>query len=487
MHIYNNGVISSTKNVNFDGKTYRLEWVDLKFTFKAVFLELQKSIRLSLPLMCSQLIYALSGIITTIMIASLGRDELATNALVWGFYIALVLFFFGVQNAVSALVAQNHGANNNDGIHSTVTQGIVLAFIFTIPMMMLLWFAPKILYWTGQNPVVIQLATPYCHSLALGILPLNLLIVIEQFLIGISITRPVFFLSLLKVPIEIFFIYIFLFGKCGAPKLGLSGIGYGITLAVSIVAIIIGCYAHFSKKCNQYQIFSNFCKIDSRYLYKLIRIGLPLGGMYCIELALFAVAAFMMGRFGNDLLAAHQIAYQCLVFTLTIIFGISQVATVRVGYEVGRNNKAALKLVAYVNMGIGFCFMLVMAILYIWFPNNIIALGIDINSLKNHMMVKYAVIFLSLAAVLQLIDCFRLICIGALRGLNDTKMSMYISIIAFWLIAFPSMYLLAFVLHLGGVGIWLGLIIGTFISAIILLARFKHLVESGNVSLVVEK
>jgi len=444
--------------------------------------------RLSLPLICSQLIYALSGIITTIMIAHLGRDELATNALVWGVYITLVLFFFGVQNAISALVAQNHGANNSNGIHTIVTQGIISAFIFTIPMMMVIWFIPNILHWTGQDPATIQLAVPYCHALALGILPLNLLIVIEQFLVGISVTRPVLFLSVLKVPLEIFFIYIFLFGKLGVPQLGLAGIGYGITLSTSIIAIVIGCYAHFSKECRQYRIFSDFCKIDGRYFYKLIRIGLPLGGMYCIELALFAVAAFMMGHFGNDLLAAHQIAYQYLVFVLTIIFGISQGTTVRVGYEVGCNNKAALKLATYVNMGIGFCFMSFVAILYIWFPNNIIMLlGMDIHTLKNHILVKHVVTFLSLAAVLQLIDCFRLICIGALRGLNDTKMSMYISIVAFWLIAFPSIYLLAFVLHFGGVGIWLGLIIGTFVSAIILLVRFKYLVKSINLRMLVAK
>jgi multidrug resistance protein, MATE family len=464
-----------------------LEAVNLSYTFQSVFLELRRSMRLSLPLVCSQLIYALSGMITMIMVAHLGRDELATNALVWGIYITLVLFFIGVLNAVSGLVAQNHGANDDNGIHTVVTQGVILAFIFTIPMMMVMWFAPEILRWTGQNPVTIKLAVPYCHALALGMLPLNLLFVLEQFLIGISITRIVLFLSLLKVPLEIFFIYILLFGKLGAPKLGLTGVGYGITLSVSTIALIVSCYTFFSKKCRQYRIFHDFFKINNKHLCKLIRIGLPLGGMYCIELALFATATFMMGRFGTDSLAAHQIAYQCLVFTLTITFGISQGTAVRIGYETGRNNKTALKLIAYVNMGIGFCFMLAMAVLYIGFPDNIIVLGIDIYALKNQVLVKQTVVFLSLAAVLQCIDCFRLISVGALRGLNDTKIPMCISIMAFWLIAFPGAYLLAFVLHLGGVGIWLGLIIGLFVGTIALLKRLKYLVSSHDLNAIMTK
>ena len=385
------------------------------------------------------------------------------------------------------MVAQSYGANDDNGIHIAVTQGVILAFIFAIPMMIIMWFAPTILYWTGQNSVTIQLAIPYCHSLVLGMLPINILFVMEQFLIGISTTRLVFFLSMLKVPMEILFIYVLLFGKWGLPKLGLAGVGYGITLSVSIIAILISCYTFFSKRCRQYQIFSGFYKINSKYLYKLINIGLPLGGMYCIELALFATATFMMGHFGNDLLAAHQFAYQCLVFTLTIIFGILQVTTVRIGYEVGCNNRKALKLVAYVNLGIGFCFMLAMAFLYICFSNIIIALGIDIHALKNQMLVKYTEVFLSLAVALQLVEGVRLITIGALRGLNDTKTTMYTSILAFWLIAFPSAYLLAFVLHLGGIGIWLGLIIGLFVGAVISLARFKYLVENLDLNKLMAK
>jgi len=74
--------------------------ISLRYTLQSIFFELHQSMRLSLPLICSQLIYALSGMITTIMVAHLGRDELATNALVWGIYIALVLFFIGILNAV---------------------------------------------------------------------------------------------------------------------------------------------------------------------------------------------------------------------------------------------------------------------------------------------------------------------------------------------------------------------------------------------------
>ncbi|EKE00545.1 MAG: hypothetical protein ACD_21C00331G0011 [uncultured bacterium] len=455
--------------------------------FQPITLELKKSLRLSLPLIGSQLVYASSGIITTMMIAHLGHKELATNALVWGIYIALISIAFGILSAVSVLVAHSHGINDKRGMRIAVNQGVILAFLFAIPMMLVIWFAPKILYLTNQDPEIIQLAIPYFHSLIWCMLPLNLLLVMEQFLIGASITRLVLFLSFLRVPLEILFFYALFFGRFGAPKLGLVGIGYGMTLSIVVSLVIIFCYLRYSKKTQQYQIFSNFCQFNSKYLYELIKIGWPLGSMYCIEMALFAAIALMMGHFGKDILAAHQIAYQCLVFTLAIIFGISQSTTVRIGNEMGSNNKDTVKLALYVNSGIGFCFMLVVTIIYICFPSNIIALGIDVNSLQNQTLVKYTTLFLLLAGILQLSECFRLISTGALRALKDTKMSMYINLFTFGLMALPSAYLLAFTLNIGAVGIWLGLIISLSIGAIILWLRFKYVVKHTNLKSLITK
>lgn len=452
------------------------------FSFQSIFTEFRKSMRLSLPLIASQLMYGLSGFISTAMVAHLGKNALAANVIVWGVFVAMILFFIGILNAVSILVAQSYGAKDEGGIQQATAQGLVLAVVFAVPMILVLWIAPHILYWTGQNKEVIQIAIPYFHSFGWCILPLNILIVLEQFLIGISRTRLVLIMSLLEVPMEIFFFYIFIFGKLGMPQLGLSGVGYGFAMAIVILTILVSLFLHFSPLTQRYKLFSQCWTINKKYLYELIRVGIPLGGMYSIEVALFAAIALMMGTLGNNVLAAHQIAYQCFVFALTVVFGISTGTTVRVGHEVGRNNRDAVKLAAYVNMGIGFIFMLFMAILYIGFPAVVIGIDINIHAAKYKMVVHYAEIFLLIAGILQLTDCFRLIAIGALRGLKDTKVPMYISFIAFWIVAFPIAYLLAFPLHFGGAGIWWGLEIGLAVGAIILVIRFVRLSRRVNLT-----
>ena len=69
-------------------------------------------------------------------------------------------------------------------------------------------------------------------------------------------------------------------------------------------------------------------------------------------------------------------------------------------------------------------------------------------------------------------------------SLRYTLQSIFLN---FWLIAFPSAYLLAFGLHLGGIGIWLGLIVGLFVGAVISLSRFKYLVENLDLNKLMAK
>lgn len=458
-----------------------------KYSFQSIFSEAFRSLKLSLPLIAAQLAYGASGFIATVMIAHTGRDQLATHALVWGTFIVLILFFIGILNAVSVLVSQSHGAKDDHGVQQATFQGLILSLIFALPMMLTVWIAPFVLSWTGQSAAIIKLATPYFHSLGWCMLPLNALIVIEQFLIGISRSRLVLLISLVEVPMEIFFMYAFIFGKFGFPECGLSGIGYGIAVAVTTLILLILFLARFSKDCERYSLRLRQLKFNRKYLFELVRVGTPLGLMYCIEVGLFTVIVFMMGKLSEDVLAAHQIAIQCFSFTMTIIFGVSMGASVRIGNEVGQNNKDALKLAAYVNMGIGFCFMLVLAVLYIGFPKLIISLDVDVNAEKYQAVVQYAIKFLFIASILQAIDCFRLMSVLILRGLKDTKFTMYVSLVTFWLIAFPCAYVLGFILNFGGSGIWWGLVIGFTASFIALFWRFHRLLARVDLTTLVTR
>ena len=449
--------------------------------------EFISSFRLALPLIASELVYGFSGFIATIMVAHLSKGELAANALVWGIYLTVMLFFAGVIVAVSIMISQSYGAKDPDGISICFKQGLLVAIIFAIPMMLLMWVSPVILIWTGQDPMVIKFAKPFFYALIWNMLPFNLMVLTYHFLIGVTRVRMAMVMSIIMVPIEVFFYYVFLYGKLGMPELGLAGIGYALAISNSLVAITYLCYLRFSIEFKKYDLFTKWWKVNKKFLCELIRIGLPMGSMICIEVALFAVIAIMMGRFGTTVLAAYQISYQYLMLAIFVLIGISQSIAVRVGNEVGRNNRGALKLVVVVNFVMALMIMTCFSVFYLFFPKLAISIDLDIHAFSSWTLVNTAITFLAIVAVLILIESLRLISLGALRGLKDTKFPMFVSIVGFWCIAFPCAYLLAFKLGFGGSGILWGVAIGLLVTGIILFTRFNSLIKHIDLEALVTK
>lgn len=461
--------------------------MESEFSLTKIFSEFKYSIRLALPLIASEVIYGLNSFISVVMVSHLSKTELAANALVWGIYVAVSLFFIGIISAVGILVSQSYGAEDPSGISVCFKQGLVMAVIFTLPMIIIMWLSPIILMWTGQDPEVIKFAKPLFYSLILSILPSNIMILIYNFLLGINKTRITMFMSFFIVPIEIFFYYIFLYGKLHSPKFGLAGIGYSMAVSNAITVIFFLGYFHLAKEIKIYNLFSKWWKLNKKFLLELLRIGLPMGTMFCLEVYLFAAVAMMMGSLGINVLAAYQISHQYLMIGLFFIFGLTQTAAVRIGNEVGRNNRAALRLAGLVNIGIGLGFSSLLSIFYLFFPKLAISIDLDIKSAFLQPVINEATKFLAIVAVLILIDTVRLISLGSLRGLKDTKFPLYISIFGFWVIGFSSIYLLAFKLKLGGTGIWWGVVIGLLVTGIILFIRFNILIKRINLVSLVTK
>jgi len=457
------------------------------FRLSKIIAEFKYSARLAMPLVASEVVFALSGFTATAMIAHLGKEELAANALVWTIYIAVLLFFVGILSSISIMVSQSLGAKDDEEISICFKQGLIMAIIFSIPMMLIMSVAPKILVWAKQDPAVILCTKPFFKSLIWVMLPINIAIAIEQFLIGITKTRLVMLMSIVLVPMQIFFYYAFLFGKFGLPKIGLAGIGTSIAISHCIITVCFVCYLYFGKIFKKYNLFKKWWVINHKFLFEMIRVGLPLGVMWCSEVTFFAVVAIMMGMLGVSTLAAFQIADQYLLIALVVLFALGQTAAIRVGYEVGRNDRSKLKLAVLVITLIGLGLISLFSLFYTFFPEIAIGVDIDMSSKQYKDVAAEAMKFFPIVGILIVVDCIRLVASGALRGLKDTAFQLLISVLGFWFIAFPATYLLAFKLGFGGVGIWWGIIIGFLITGILLTIRFSRLTRTIELSSLLTK
>ncbi|MBA2654640.1 MAG: MATE family efflux transporter [Gammaproteobacteria bacterium] len=429
--------------------------------------EMKHLLILALPLMLSEVVDASFSFTATLLSARLGIIELAAGGLVTTLFITIMIFMWGILVAVSTLVSQRHGAKDHAGISRVLKDALILATLFSIPGMLLVWNMSPILLFFGQKPETIEIAKHYLHALTWAVFPDFWAVVLLQFVIGLGKTRLALLFNAVKVPVTLLISYIFMNGKFGMPKLGIAGLGWGISTGMWIATLLLLSYIIFNADLRHYLFKES--KTKKHYIFEILRTGLPIAGMFCIEVGYFTVMALVMGRIGSLVLAANQVVTQFTgFFTVVIAFAYAQAVSIKVGHAVGRREIHATPKITYGGLIVAVGLMTIVAFFYWFMPQHLIGIDLDPHHSKNIMITHYATQFMFVAGFVQIFESARIVLFGALRGLGETHFSMMTSLVIFWLIAFPIGLLLTFVMGLGGIGMWIGMAIGTLTGAILL-------------------
>lgn len=449
--------------------------------------EIKSNLRLSLPFIASQTIYSLSGFVGTAMVAHLGQVFLAASVLVSMLWFTLSILFFGILNAVSVAVSHQFGAKDSEGINRFMGQAYVIGFFMGILMALILLCLPYLLSYSDQPAYVLYQAKLYTHALIWTVPSLIYLVITEQFLGGIGKAKVVLVTSIIIVPLEIAAIYILMFGKFGLPALGISALGFGFALSYFVTAVGLTMYICFAKAYKHYHIYRHLNQFHLVSLKMLAKIGLPLGIAQAIEVSGFAVLTLWMGHFGTTMLAAHQIVMQFLGFMVTLLFAMSQAVTVRLGHLAGAGEYHKLSGVVIVGLGLSFGIIVLVVSGFNVYDLQLLSLDINIHDAHNAVMITDTLSLFAIVALWLIIENFRIIAQGALRGLKDTLTLMVIAVISFWLVGLPMAYLFGFHTRMGGHGLWWGFSIGITVGAMIMLCRLYHLLRKDRLTLLQQR
>jgi MATE family multidrug resistance protein len=163
-------------------------------------------------------------------------------------------------------------------------------------------------------------------------------------------------------------------------------------------------------------------------------------------------------------------------------FGVAQAATIRVGYFYGARDPAAIGRAGWTAILIGGGFMTITAGLMLFAPRVIIRLYVDPDAAKNAVLVGFAVRYMVIAAAFQLFDGIQAVSAGALRGVQDTRVPMWMALFGYWVPGLGTAVALGFFTPLQGIGIWIGLAVGLVVVAALLLQRWARRTRLGLVS-----
>jgi len=411
---------------------------------------------------------ALQGLITTgvnmmdtIMIGKVGETALSAVSLANQFITIFHIFCMGIGMGASVLVARYYGMQDKKSLKSTVTIMLRLVLAMSVIFCVTTILLPK---------QIMQIYTVDNNIITLGIEYLRYS-VITYFLLGLSLTCTIVLRNVGQVHIPLitsiaaFFInvganYVFIFGKFGAPRMEVAGAAVGTLIARIFEFIVICGYLVFRDKEIGYKIKNLFEPVGNLWR-EYIRISIPV----LISDGILALGnnsvAMVIGRLGENFVAANAITAVTQQLSSTVIQGTSQAGAIVTGHTLGTGDKKKAEEQGYAFLGLGIVFGIVAASIIMLISGPMISaynISARTKDIAEQLMWSISIIVLFQATNSIMTK-------GVLRGGGDTKMLMLADNVFLWVASIPLGIIAGLVLHLPAFWIYFSLKIDQVLKA----------------------
>ena len=467
--------------IEFEASDYLCEQNRLEVNLKQYTKEFSYNLRLAYPVILGMVGHTLIGIVDNIMVGKIGSTELAAVSLGNSMIFIAMSLGIGFSTAITPIVAEGDAEKNDTKIRSAFHHGLFLCTILGLVLFTVIMFAKPIMELLKQPADVIVLAKPYLGWVAFSLIPLVMYQGYKQFADGMSLTKYSMYAMVMANVLHVGINYVLIYGIWFFPKMGIIGAALGTV--ISRIFLVMFMHIMLSRRDDLKRFFKGFSfnEIKKATIKKIISIGFPSAMQMLFEVVLFTASIWLCGNIGKTSQAANQIALSLASMTFMFAMGLSVTSMVRVSNQRGLMDYKKLIVVARSIFLLAIILETVFAIFFIVFhdylPNIFLNMENTGQILDNEEVIAIASKLLLIAAVFQISDGIQVVVLGALRGLQDVKVPMYITFVAYWVIGFPISYYLGEHTELKAQGVWVGLLAGLTAAAICLYVRFHYLTK----------
>ena len=453
----------------------------VKVNLKQYTKEFSYNLRLAYPIILGMVGHTLIGIVDNIMVGKLGSTELAAVSLGNSMIFIAMSLGIGFSTAITPIVAEGDAEKNDNKIRSAFHHGLFLCIILGLILFGVIVLAKPIMELLEQPADVIALAKPYLDWVAFSLIPLIVYQGYKQFADGLSLTKYSMYAMIMANVLHVGMNYVLIYGIWIFPKMGIVGAALGTV--ISRIFLVMFMHIMLSRRDDLKRYFKNFsfAEIKKETLKKIISIGFPSAMQMLFEVVLFTASIWLCGNIGKTSQAANQIALSLASMTFMFAMGLSVTSMIRVSNQRGLQDFKQLVIVARSIFLLAIIIETVFAILFVAFHDFLPHIFLNMENggqvLDNTEVISIASKLLLIAAVFQISDGIQVVVLGALRGLQDVKVPMYITFVAYWIIGFPISYYLAEYTPWKAEGVWIGLLAGLTVAAIFLYIRFHYLTK----------
>jgi MATE family multidrug resistance protein len=436
--------------------------------------------RLAGPLVLIQVGTMLMGVVDTIMVGRVSAAALAAVALGNMYFFAISIFGMGVLFALDPIVAQALGARDELAVRRGLQRGLVLSLVLTVPITLVLLTVRPVLELVNQPADVIPDAAGYVYRNALSVWPFYVFVVLRQTLQAHHRVMPIGLTIVVANVVNVLLNYAWIYGNFGFPAMGVIGSAWATAVSRWLMAVVLLVLGWSTLK--RYLAAPAPNLLDLKPLWRMLKLGLPIGTQMMLEGGAFNVMALLMGWLGVVQVAAHQIALNLASLTFMVPLGVASAASVIVGHAVGRSDAEGVRRSTFASLVAGAGFMLCTGVLFIAAPELLARLYTP-----DMAVIALAALLLPIAGVFQVFDGLQVVAIGLLRGLGDTRTPMIVNVVGFWCIGMPVSLWLGFGLDYGAEGLWWGLVVGLVIVAVFLIVRVHRREQHGLERIIIDE
>ncbi len=426
-------------------------------------------IKIAIPVSLGQLGHVMANVVDNIMLGKFSITAASSATFALGVFFPIFLLNLGYSMGITPLISNKLGEKDTSNLKDIAANGFWANITIGVLSAILGFIIANFLDQMGQPKSIIPEAISYFKILSISIIPVMIFQSAKQFAEAFSDTKVAMIISLVGNALNVVLNIPLIFGWDGViTPMGVTGAGIATLISRVIMAVAMVIYVLSYADCRQ-----NF-SIQRKHLQKKVlkfitKMSLPIGFQYMLEVSTFAIATIFVGWWSEEMLFAHQIAFNVASITFIIATGFGAAASVRVGYFWGAKDLSMVKNSFHLLIIIVITYMLVCIFFILTFRHIIPTLYTD-----NQVVIDAVSSALVVATLFQLSDGIQLICAGALRGINDVQVPTYITFFSYWVVSLPTGYYLAFVRGIGLNGIWYGFVVGLSISAILLWLRFRY-------------
>jgi MATE family multidrug resistance protein len=401
--------------------------------------ELKTLVRHAGTVLVGQLAIMAFGVADTVIAGRHSVEALAALSVGSAIYISVYVALIGIVQALLPIWAEMRGARKHHELGQSVRQSLYLCAAIGLVGTLILLSPGPLLRWAEVPESMMTEVEDYLRILALAFIP-SLLFRLYSTL-NQALGRPTLVTWLqiaalaVKIPLSIWLVG----GGAGVPALGAAGCAWA-TFIVNYLLLWLALHLLRTQDIYRpYRLWAPMERPDRQQLIEFVRLGLPGGLAYLVEVTSFTLMAVFIARQGMVAAGSHQIAASMAAVLYMVPLSLALAASSRVSFWIGHGDPVQARRLALMGLGLGLACVLTTG-------GTVALLHEDIAALysRHEPVVAQAASLLLWVSAYHLADATQALCIFLLRCYRITLQPLLIYGFMLWGVGLAGGYILAY-------------------------------------------